>query len=88
MYLAEVLVSISVAAVVPHVDGGHLGDVQGAVIAKVLQHEEGEGRKEEKLEQNEEKDKGGEQEEKEEGRRRKKWRERMFEWKKKKVVEE
>lgn len=40
MYLAEVLVSIGVAAVVPHVDGGHLGDVQGAVIAKVLQQEE------------------------------------------------
>lgn len=27
------------AAVVPHVDGRHLGDVQGAVVPKVLQHE-------------------------------------------------
>lgn len=43
MRLVEVLVSVGVAAVVAHVDGGHLGDVQGAVIAKVLQqHKEGE----------------------------------------------
>lgn len=40
MRLVEVLVSVGVAAVVPHVDGGHLGDVQGAVIAKVLQYKE------------------------------------------------
>lgn len=60
MYLAEVLVSIGVAAVVPHVDGGHLGDVQGAVIAKVLQQEE-----EEEEEQKEEEDKEEEENEEE-----------------------
>lgn len=39
MCLIEVFVSIGMAAVVPHVDGRHLGDVQGAVVPKVLQHD-------------------------------------------------
>lgn len=39
MCLIEVFVSIGVAAVVPHVDGRHLGDVQGAVVPEVLQHD-------------------------------------------------
>lgn len=39
MCLVDVLVSICVAAVVPHMDGGHLSDVQGAIIAKVLQRD-------------------------------------------------
>lgn len=37
MCLAEVLVAVGVAAVVSHVDGRHFGDVQGAVIPKVLE---------------------------------------------------
>lgn len=37
MRLAEVLVAVGVATVVPHVDGRHLGDVQGAVVPKVLE---------------------------------------------------
>lgn len=37
MCLAEVLVAVGVAAVVSHVDGRHLGDVQGAVVSEVLQ---------------------------------------------------
>lgn len=39
MCLAQVLVAVGVAAVVAHVDGRHLGDVQGAVVPKVLQQE-------------------------------------------------
>lgn len=38
MCLAEVLVAVGVATVVSHVDGRHLGDVQRAVIPKVLEH--------------------------------------------------
>lgn len=37
MRLAEVLVAVGVATVVPHVDGRHLGDVQGAVVPEVLE---------------------------------------------------
>lgn len=37
MCLAQVLVAVGVAAVVPHVDGRHLGDVQGAVVPEVLE---------------------------------------------------
>ena len=36
MCLVEVLVAVSMATVLPHVDGGHLGDVQGAVVSKIL----------------------------------------------------
>lgn len=36
MGLAEFFISIRMTAVVPHMDGCHLGDVEGAVITKVL----------------------------------------------------
>lgn len=36
MSLIEVFIAIGMAAVVPHVNGCHLGDVQGAVVPKVL----------------------------------------------------
>lgn len=38
MCLTEVLVAVSVAAVVSHVDGRHFGDVQGAIVPEVLEH--------------------------------------------------
>lgn len=44
MCLIEVLISVGMATVVPHVDGCHLGDVQGTVVPKVLWHGEGEKR--------------------------------------------
>lgn len=34
--LKELLVAVGVTGVVPHVGGGHLGDVQRAVVSKVL----------------------------------------------------
>jgi len=34
--LVEVLVAVGVAGVAPHVDGRHRGDVQRAVVPKVL----------------------------------------------------
>lgn len=36
MYLVEVFIAISMTAVVSHVDCCHLGDVQGAIVSKVL----------------------------------------------------
>ena len=40
MGLTQIFVAVCVAAVVAHVDGRHLGNVEGAVIAKVLIEEE------------------------------------------------
>lgn len=36
MRLVQVFVAVGMATVVPHVDGGHLGDVKRAVVPKVL----------------------------------------------------
>lgn len=40
MCLIEVFIAIGMATVVPHVNGCHLGDVEGAIIPKVLSHRE------------------------------------------------
>lgn len=41
MCLMEVFVAVGMATVVPHVDGCHLGDVEGAVVPKVLRYGKG-----------------------------------------------
>lgn len=40
MCLIEVFIAIGMATVVPHVNGCHLGDVEGAIVPKVLSHRE------------------------------------------------
>ena len=38
MCLIEVFIAVGMATVVPHVDSCHLGDVQGAIVPKVLKY--------------------------------------------------
>ena len=40
MCLIEVFIAIGMATVVPHMDCCHLGDVQGAIVPKVLYYRE------------------------------------------------